>query len=602
MHLSGLSLGEGEELFMSTPGDAESVAGPLNGVGEFGNGEAWGVFASGSVARLEWFVPEGREVKGLPFASAEYSHGYRDPFEPLTARAGTDKASGCVIDPVCYPAWSNVSNAAGRMIYTSGGGSYVCSGQLIATTAADETPVFLTANHCISTTAEANSLQVRFFYRATTCNGTVSNGTNVVGSDLLSNYPGSDCTLVMLRAALPSGVFWVGWQNTNPANGTACTGVHHPAGVEQDICFGSKTSITTVCTSGALTNSGSLVTYSTGVTEGGSSGSGIYVDSTQKLFGVLSCGPTNSSCTNLLYGQYGRLDLALTNSTTFAGFLAAGSDDTLEQNDTCATARVTTPGTYSSLVIKRVDEDWYAIDLDPGAQMSVSSTYTHSYGDVDFQLYGNCGDTATLAQDVGNVNNASFNYTNSTGAARRVYLRVFVATGTRNTYSLTLGITVPPPVNNECSAATSTGSGTLNFNTTYATNSAVAIPSSCNAAGGTAINKDVWYQYVADCTGNATVSTCGSAGFDTNLVVYPGASCPTASTTVLACNDNGSGCASSTSSVTWAVTDGQSYYVRLGSPGTGSGTGTITFSCSLPPCPSDLDGNRVVDAGDIGVL
>jgi hypothetical protein len=606
MHLSGLDLGEGEEVFLSTPGDPESVMGPLTGVGLFDNGEAWGIFSAGAVTRIEWFVPEGRAPGKLPFEAAEYAHGYRDPFTPphLQPRAGTDKASACVIDPSCYSAWANVSNAAGQMTYSSTGGSFVCSGQLIATTAADETPLFLTANHCISTSSEANSLQVRFFYRANTCNGAVSTGTNVVGADLLSNYAGSDCTLVMLRATLPSAVFWAGWQNTNPANGTASVGIHHPAGVEQDICFGSKAFVERVCTTGSLSNSGSRVNYSTGVTEGGSSGSGIYVESTQRLYGVLSCGPSNSSCSNLLYGQYGRLDMAMTNSATFAGFMAAGSDDILEQNDTCATARVLTAGTYSSLVVKRLDEDWYAIDMEPGAQLSMSSTYTHSYGDVDFQLFANCGDATAVASNTANVNNATLNYTNSTGAAKRFYLRVYLGADTRNEYSLTIGLTVPPPTNNECNAAISTGAAALAFKTTYATNSAVAIPSSCQTGGSTTINKDLWYLYVVECTGDATVSTCGAAGFDTSVVIYPGASCPTASTAIVTCNDDGSGCASSTSSVTWPVVDGESYYVRLGSPSNTGGTGTVTFSCTAapPPCPADLDGNATVDAGDIGVL
>ena len=606
MHLSGLSLGEGEEIFLSTPGDAESVVGPLTGVGPNDNGEAWGVFAQGPVARIEWFVPEGRKVDRLPFDSAEYSHGYQDPFTP---RAGTDKASGCVIDPVCYPDWANVSNAVGQMTYSDTGGSYVCSGQLIATTAADETPLFLTARHCISTTAQANSLQIYFKYRATTCNGATpfpSTANRVIGTDLVSSYAGSDCTLVMIRQALPAGLFWVGWQNTNPSNGTQCTGIHHPNGVEQDISFGSKTGLSNLsgCLTGTVSNASSVVTYSTGVTEGGSSGSGIYVNGTQRLFGVLSCGPTNSSCTNILFGLYGRLDLAISGSTTFASALAAGSDDTQEENDTCAAAKVLTAGTYSNLVIKRVDEDWYAIDMPAGAQLSVSSTYLNSYGDVDFQLYNTCSATTTLAQDTGNVNNAAFSFTNSLSTARRVYLRVFVATGTRNTYSLTLGLTVPPPVNNECNAAISVGNETVNFDTTYATNSAVTIPSSCNAGGGTAINKDIWYQYVADCDGTATATTCGTAGFDTNLVVYGSTSCPTASTAVLACNDQGTGCSSGSSVVSWPVTAGNAYYVRLGSPGAASGTGSITFGCETPPpaCPADLDGSSTVDAGDIAAI
>ncbi|MGA1266776.1 MAG: hypothetical protein ACO32J_06315, partial [Phycisphaerales bacterium] len=191
----------------------------------------------------------------------------------------------------------------------------------------------------------------------------------------------------------------------------------------------------------------------------------------------------------------------------------------------------------------------------------------------------------------------------NSGAARRVYLRVYLATATRNEYTLSVTINVPPPVNNECALATAVSEGSYPFNTSFATNSAVTIPSSCNAGGGTAINKDIWYLFGATQTGTATVSTCGTAGFDTNLVIY-GSACPTASTPVLACSDNASGCSGNTSSASWEVVEGGEYRVRLGSPGTGSGTGTITFSSepAVTPCPSDLDGNNVVDAGDIGIM
>ncbi|NBX26399.1 MAG: hypothetical protein EBQ99_10210, partial [Planctomycetes bacterium] len=75
-------------------------------------------------------------------------------------------------------------------------------------------------------------------------------------------------------------------------------------------------------------------------------------------------------------------------------------------------------------------------------------------------------------------------------------------------------------------------------------------------------------------------------------------------TAVVACNDNGTGCASSTSTVTWPVVEGDVYYIRLGSPSNTGGTGTLTLGCTAapPPCPSDLDANGLVDAGDIGVI
>jgi hypothetical protein len=600
LHLSGLNLGEGQEIHLNTPGIPDSMVGPITGTGPFDNGELWGTFASGEVSHLEWFVPNGVQVNQLPFTGLEYAHGYKQVFatqEELDA-AVRQEASGCVIDPSCYSQWANVSNAVGQMTFTSGGASYVCSGQLMATTSADETPYFSTANHCISTTAEANSLVVKFFNRANTCNGSVSAGTTVSGgSDLVSTYAGSDCTLLMLRNTLPSAIYWVGWSAVNVPNTTASTGLSHPNGVEQDILFGTKVFDITSCATGGISNYAVRINHTQGVSEGGSSGSGIYSNSDQKLFGLLSCGPTNSSCTNIRYGEYGRWDLALS-SGGFSTFMAAGTDDAQEENDTCATARPLAPGNYTGLIVKRLDRDFYALTVPPTGTLTLSSTYTHAQGDVDFKLYDACGGTLLLDRNA-NVNNEAFNYTNTTSSSTLI-LEVYLAADTRSTYSLNFSVTTPAPSNNECTGATAIGDGTANFNTFGATNSANAIPASCNDGGGTAINKDVWFKYTASCSGTASASTCGTAGFDTNIAIYDGAACPGAGTSVLACNDTGAGCSGGTSTVEWEAVEGGTYYIRLGSPGSGAGTGTLATSCTaVNPCPADLDGDGAVGASDV---
>ncbi|MBM4006316.1 MAG: hypothetical protein FJ292_01935 [Planctomycetes bacterium] len=603
LHLSGLNLGEGQEIHLNTPGIADSMVGPITGTGPFDNGELWGTFASGEVSHLEWFVPNGVEVNALPFTGLEYAHGYKQvfPTQEELDQAIHQEASGCVIDPSCYSQWANVSNGVGQMTFTSGGASYVCTGQLMATTAADETPYFSTANHCISTTAEANSLVVKFFNRANTCNGSVSAGTTVSGgSDFIGTYAGADCTLLMLRNTLPSTVFWVGWDTVNVANSTASTGISHPNGVEQDIHFGPKSSTTTSCNTGAVVAGASRINWTQGTIEGGSSGSGIYKNSDQKLYGILSCGSTSATCTNLGSAWYGRWDLALTTGG-FSTFMAAGTDDAQDNNDTCATARPLAPGNYTGLIVKRVDKDFYALMVPPTATLTLSSTYTHAQGDVDFKLYDACGGTLLLDRNA-NVNNEAFNYVNTTSSSQLI-LEVSLSTDTRNTYSLNFSVTTPAPANNECSGATAIGDATSSFNTFGATNSANAIPASCNDGGGTAINKDVWFKYTASCSGVASASTCGTAGFDTNIAIYDGASCPGASTAVLACNDTGVGCSGGTSTVEWEAVEGGTYYIRIGSPGSGAGTGTLTTICTaVNLCPNDLDDDGAVGPSDVSVV
>jgi hypothetical protein len=274
--------------------------------------------------------------------------------------------------------------------------------------------------------------------------------------------------------------------------------------------------------------------------------------------------------------------------------MAAGADDALEDNDTCATARAVAPGTYSSLVVKRLDEDWYVLQVPNGGQLSVNMTFTHANGNINASIQSACGGPV-LVNRTGTTNNEVFTYTNASGSDT-LLMRVYLATDTRNEYSFTYSVSTPAPANDNCSGATAVGAGTFSFNTVGATNSTPAIPSSCNAAATTTINKDVWFRFTAPCSGTATAATCGTA-FDTNVAVYAGTTCPSG-TAVVACNDNGCGTASS---ATWDVTAGSTWYVRVGSPGSGSGAGSLVLSCVLPPCEGDLNGDGNVDGLDLGV-
>lgn len=597
--LEGVALADGASIHLSAPEAGDSVVGPIEGVGEFGNGTAWGLCAPGARTRLEWFVPSGGDRSRLPFRSVAYSHGYRDAFGSLRADAGDGGvAAGCSNDPVCYPAWANESNAGAKLIFSSNGATYTCSGQLLATTAADETPYLSTANHCISTQASANSCQCIFFYRRTVCGGgVVQNGSSVTGADLAANSPASDCTLLLVRPILPTTVFFAGWTGSSVPTGTASTGIHHPSGTEQAISFGNKVANAYNC--GSPTGNWSAIGWTNGITESGSSGSAIYRTSDKKLYGVLTCG--TSACNNTA-GQdgYGRWDLAVS-SGGFGTLLAAGSDDVLEPNDTCATAKPVTAGTtYPNLIVKRLDEDWYSIPAPPSSIISVNMTFTHANGDVDVELYGSCGGAPVL-QRLGNTNNEVFTYTNATSAST-ILMRVFLGAGTRNTYAFSYTIATPQPQNDECVTATPILSGAFPFDTSAATDSAVAIAPSCTDGAGNVIHKDVWFRYAATCNGTATASTCNSAPFDTRLVVYNAVACPTATSTVLACNDNASGCGT-TSAVTFTVRQGYLYFIRLGSKATVGGAGTLTVTCTPGPvCAADVNGSGSVDASDLAIV
>jgi hypothetical protein len=112
---------------------------------------------------------------------------------------------------------------------------------------------------------------------------------------------------------------------------------------------------------------------------------------------------------------------------------------------------------------------------------------------------------------------------------------------------------------------------------------------------------DVWYRYVAPCNGMLRVSTCGAASFDTKLAVYEGCGVSCSFTTLLGCNDNGSGCAAGTSKLDVPVVAGDCYRIRIGGAGNAMGYGLVQLTC-MPCRPADIDGNGVVNAADLAVL
>ncbi len=119
-----------------------------------------------------------------------------------------------------------------------------------------------------------------------------------------------------------------------------------------------------------------------------------------------------------------------------------------------------------------------------------------------------------------------------------------------------------------CESAVTIASGDTGFSTT---------PGSGNLdpAGCGSIYDTNWYRFTASNTGTHTVSTCNAANFDTKIAVL--GSCDV--TSILACNDDGSGCAGYTSSLTFEGVGGTEYIIALGgysSGNTGSGTLSIT--------------------------
>jgi len=112
----------------------------------------------------------------------------------------------------------------------------------------------------------------------------------------------------------------------------------------------------------------------------------------------------------------------------------------------------------------------------------------------------------------------------------------------------------------------------------------------CYAFGSTNVTNDVWFDWQATATGNASMTTCAGTTIDTKIAAYPlnAGACP-ADGTSLACNDDACGLQST---ITWSVNAGTSYTLQLGTfPGAAGGSGTFdTTQQAPPPCGQYDDG------------
>jgi len=155
------------------------------------------------------------------------------------------------------------------------------------------------------------------------------------------------------------------------------------------------------------------------------------------------------------------------------------------------------------------------------------------------------------------------------------------------------------PANNNCTNATIVAAGSYPINNTAASTDGPDEPTACNFNGNTTVTNDVWYRFLVQCTGTATVSLCG-ASYDAKLAVY-GSTCPAGPGTALYCADNSCG---DDPEISFAVVSGTVYRIRVGGFNGSTGAGTLVLSCApnSSPCPADIapvGGNDVVNTEDL---
>ncbi|SDY89997.1 hypothetical protein SAMN04487939_10851 [Lysobacter sp. yr284] len=247
-------------------------------------GTGWSPVVAGDTLTVEIVLAPGQRADDFSLKVPQLSHLDVDPAassRELAKASGVGASQACEKDIVCRVSPSAgflaASKAVARMVYTSGGSSYLCSGTLLNNSNSPKRQLFWTAAHCISTQAEADSLQTYWFFDATACNNDTASASAVTlagGAYLRHADTTRDTSLLELKSAPPAGAYYAAWNSAALAStGTSIEGIHHPAGDLKKYSLGSVTSLST-----SLDGRSPLtqVKWSAGVTEGGSSGSGLF--------------------------------------------------------------------------------------------------------------------------------------------------------------------------------------------------------------------------------------------------------------------------------------------------------------------------------------
>lgn len=312
-HFDVLALPEGAQLRFMSP-DGRIVHGPyFDGDGRKHRG-LWTPMIRGEEAVIELRVPAARR-DAVRLHIAQVAHGIVDPL----SKADVEPKSGsCNIDVVCSQGndWRNQIRSVVKLQVPAGIGFVsLCTGSLVNNVRQDGRPYILTAHHCGATASNADGIVAYWNFQTSSCNGTPNGSESQAqsGATLRGDNATADYTLVeMDTTPLPAyDAYYSGFNVSTTATPASGAGIHHPNGDEKRISLYDTAASRATTTLEGNTIQAWKVFWSQGVTEQGSSGSGLW-NQDKQIVGVLSGGA--SSCANPAGADfYGRLDVAWTN-------------------------------------------------------------------------------------------------------------------------------------------------------------------------------------------------------------------------------------------------------------------------------------------------
>lgn len=307
---NGVVIPQGNELYVSST-DGAVVLGKFTEKHLY-KGELGSELIPGSSAIIEYYVAPENSTNNGQLEIVTVTHGYRTTSEFQAKAFG--QSGACHMNVNCPDGQPFESQKRSVVLLVSGANGF-CTGALINTTAYDERPYVLTANHCY--TSSPATWVFRFNWESPNCaNPATSPSFNSLsGGSLLARKLTTDFCLVKITGGLVAGkipssynVYFSGWDRSG-LSPTNTFGIHHPRADIKKISFDDHVSYPTQSTISGVTsevNGVWRVTWDRNTTtEPVSSGSPLF-DQNRRIIGQLWGG--GASCTMLTgHDFYGRI-------------------------------------------------------------------------------------------------------------------------------------------------------------------------------------------------------------------------------------------------------------------------------------------------------
>ncbi|QTV05766.1 T9SS type A sorting domain-containing protein [Faecalibacter bovis] len=264
----------------------------------------------GSSITIEFYEP-ANEAGLSTFEIAEVVHGYRTVNNIQNPIKGLNTSGNCNVDVNCAAGddWEQQKKSVALIL---SGTTEWCTGTLVNNTALDGTPYFLTANHCYTSSTPAWTFRFKWISENPDCATSAPSGDgprifSLSGAEIKARNAGTDMMLLELTSEIPVDweLVWSGWDRSGNIPNNA-TGLHHPDG---DIMKIAQYYSSPLKKNRSGIAAWEIPAWDLGVTEGGSSGSGLF-DHNGRIIGQLYGGYAACSGTspNNQYDIYGRID------------------------------------------------------------------------------------------------------------------------------------------------------------------------------------------------------------------------------------------------------------------------------------------------------